>query len=296
MASVSEPYLEGLQLSPNDFREVYAALFEKRSRWRSIGIALGFIPSELNNIEAQYEHLDRRLQEMLSKWLNSSKLSPSWTSLVAALRSKTVEEMCLAHDIEQDHILAPKRPRPVFTEICVIPSPAPATPGSPAPVANAFAHKPWFHSGISQDEAAKRLRESTHENCFLVRESQSKQNPSCYSLSVKFEGKIQFFQLFWDSHRHTFEILGCSVIFGSPLELIEHYKTAPLTTGGVTLGVPLHKQPASTTGGVTPGVPLHEPPASTTGGVTLGVPLHKPAKSTTYDRKSNVHRVHCRIV
>ena len=258
MASVSEPYLEGLQLSPNDFREVYAALFEKRSRWRSIGIALGLIPSELNNIEAQYERLDRRLQEMLSKWLNSSKLSPSWTSLVAALRSKTVEEMCLAHNIEQDHILAPKCLRLVslLTKTPKIdPSPVPATYGSPAPVANAFAHKPWFHSGISQDEAAQRLRESTHENCFLVRESQSKPSPSYYSLSTKFDGKVQFFQLFWDSHQHTFEILGCSgTTFGSPLELIEHYKTSPLTTGGVT----------------------------------LGVPLHKPAKSTTYD---NVHRV-----
>jgi len=253
MASVSEQYVEGLvpapqrqhhggKLSPKDFKEVYLALFEKRSHWRNIGIALGLIPTELSNIEAQYQDLDRRLQEMLSKWLNNDNLSPSWTSLVAALRSKIVEETCLALDIEQEHVLAPKRPKPII--VCKpagIPSPAPHSPGSPSPVTKAFAYKPWFHSGISQAVAAQRLKESTHENCFLVRESKSNPGPSVYSLSVKFKGKVEFFQLFWDQHLHTFEIVGCGKMFNSPEELIEYYTTTPLTTGGVTLGIPLYK-------------------------------------------------------
>lgn len=252
MASVLEQYMEGPvparqhrggKLSPRDFREVYAALFEKRSRWRNIGIALGLIPTELNNIESQHEGLDRRLQEMLSKWLNNDKLCPSWTSLVAALRSKTVEEMGLARDIEQEFELQPKRPMPLNlpTDNLELLSPALTSPGSPAPVAKAFAYKPWFHSGISQAEAAQRLMESTHENCFLVRESKSNPSPSVYSLSVKFKGKVEFFQLLWDKSQCTFEIAGCDKAFYSPEELIEYYKTTPLTTGGVTLGIPLHK-------------------------------------------------------
>ena len=250
MASVSEQYMErgppsppprrrhhGGKLSPKDFKKVYIALFEKRSHWRNIGIALGLIPAELNNIEAQYQGLERRLQEMLSKWLNNDNLSPSWTSLVAALRSITVEEMCLARDIEQEHVLAPiPRISPIST-----PSPKNTSPGSPDPVTKAFAYKPWFHSGISQAVAAQRLKESTHENCFLVRESQSKPSPSVYSLSVKFKGKVEFFQLIWDRHQRTYEIFGCGKTFNSPAELIEYYTTTPLTTGGVTVGIPLHK-------------------------------------------------------
>ncbi len=80
----------------NYFRKVYNALYKARTKWRPIGIKLDIEVSDLDDIE-EYKGNDRRLEEMVRKWL---KNCPCWEALIAALKSPQVDEGGIVYEIE----------------------------------------------------------------------------------------------------------------------------------------------------------------------------------------------------
>ncbi len=91
------PFITGKALTGNDFRKVYNALYEARTKWRPIGIQLDIKVSDLNDIEDTYKGNDQRLEEMVCKWL---KNRPNWEALITALKSPQVDEEGIAYEIE----------------------------------------------------------------------------------------------------------------------------------------------------------------------------------------------------
>ena len=93
----------GKALTENDYREVYEALFDAKTKWREIGSGLGLGKPTLDNIEDQYHHKNNRcLEEMISTYLKRPSLKPSWQALINVLKSKDVDEGGLARKIEGD--------------------------------------------------------------------------------------------------------------------------------------------------------------------------------------------------
>ena len=76
-------------------------------RWKELGLALGFLKSELDEIEATVSYAaggpKAYLRELLSRWLDWAppKPFPTCGSLAEALRSETVKKYRLAYDLEQ---------------------------------------------------------------------------------------------------------------------------------------------------------------------------------------------------
>ena len=91
-----------------DFENVYEELFDAREKWREIGRKLGLQRSDLNNIEEEYVHNARRLEEVLTVWLKRPSLTPSWQSLIHALRAKIVDEGGIAGIIEDKYVISRK--------------------------------------------------------------------------------------------------------------------------------------------------------------------------------------------
>ena len=88
-------------LTEHNFKDVYDFLYTVREKWRVLGIKLGLERSDLNNFESEYTGNDRRLEEVVSLWLKTRSLQPTWKSLIDALKSNTVKEEGLAHDVEK---------------------------------------------------------------------------------------------------------------------------------------------------------------------------------------------------
>lgn len=84
-----------LCIAIGDLNEVVQSLKgQVTNKWMSIGLALGLRKTDLDNIEQDYNSLDRRLQEMLTLWLKQSYDTgkygpPSWNALIIAVGSTT---------------------------------------------------------------------------------------------------------------------------------------------------------------------------------------------------------------
>ena len=98
-------YNTGKVLAPDDLEEVYDALHSARTKWRHIGRKLGIKRHDLKNIEDQYgpKGNDRCLEEMLDIFLKSPDLSPTWQTVINALKHEVVGEGTLGDDIERKY-------------------------------------------------------------------------------------------------------------------------------------------------------------------------------------------------
>ena len=81
------------------------ALWDARCQWYNIGIELNLNKSTLDAIETNYrEKVDRCFTEVLSEWLSCAMPQPSWSALVRALESKTVNHCNLAAEIRREYM------------------------------------------------------------------------------------------------------------------------------------------------------------------------------------------------
>ena len=73
-------------------------LYDQRTKWKQIGLGLSVSESDL---DAMSGDLFDCLKSMLSKWLKGINPPPTWERLVAVLRSKVVDEVKKAKEIEE---------------------------------------------------------------------------------------------------------------------------------------------------------------------------------------------------
>ena len=88
-----------MALNINHLGDVRAELFEARTKWYDIGLALKVPVATLESIEGQFGNHSDKLRETLKIWLKTAK-KPSWQDVVGVLKSPVVGEPKLASDIE----------------------------------------------------------------------------------------------------------------------------------------------------------------------------------------------------
>ena len=82
---------------------VIDVLWDARSKWRNIGIAVELKPSALASIASENPNSDGdKLTAVLTEWFKQIDPEPSWEQLVKALRSPAVDFPDIARKIEQD--------------------------------------------------------------------------------------------------------------------------------------------------------------------------------------------------
>ena len=78
-------------LSEIDLHKVQTLLWDTRSKWHNIGLALGVDPTTLEAIKRSNHHVvDDCFKEMLLVWLRRANPIPCWKALADALRSPSV--------------------------------------------------------------------------------------------------------------------------------------------------------------------------------------------------------------
>ena len=101
--------LAGQQLSEKDLLNVMEELADVRAKWYNIGLGLGQSVGTLNSIETEHSNTSDSLRTTLMKWLNAYSPPPTWSKVVEALRTKTVDEARLAAHLERKYC----SPKPV---------------------------------------------------------------------------------------------------------------------------------------------------------------------------------------
>ncbi len=94
-------------LTIRDLRRVRDAVWPARAQWRDIGLEIGFLMDDLDNIEGRDN--GSQLTDMLATWLKRQEsLSPSRGKLVKALKSNAVQREDIARKVtEEDPNIAP---------------------------------------------------------------------------------------------------------------------------------------------------------------------------------------------
>ena len=66
---------------------VFKELLPLAARWVTIGVLLGIddYPGKIDKIKSDERTVEEQLRKMLSEWLKTPSLQPSWTSLANAL-------------------------------------------------------------------------------------------------------------------------------------------------------------------------------------------------------------------
>ena len=88
-------------LKESDFCDIYHILYDARVKWRIFGIIFGVKLTDLKDIEDRYKDNDRRLEEVIQRWLKDRSQTHTWGSLVMVLRDKLIDEGDLADKIEE---------------------------------------------------------------------------------------------------------------------------------------------------------------------------------------------------
>ena len=101
--------LAGQQLSEKDLLNVMEELADVRAKWYNIGLGLGLSVGTLDGIKADHSNTSDCLREALKTWLKTHLPPPTWSKVVDALRTKTVDEARLAAHLEHTYC----SPKPV---------------------------------------------------------------------------------------------------------------------------------------------------------------------------------------
>ena len=87
----------GQQLSvDDDLAVLLEELINVRAKWYNIGMKLGVGVGTLNAIRIQYNDPSDCLRETLAAWLRARPTPTTWSKVVEALNSATVDEGALA--------------------------------------------------------------------------------------------------------------------------------------------------------------------------------------------------------
>ena len=90
----------GQQLSVDNLAVLLEEFINVRAKWYNIGMKLGVGVGTLNAIRAQYNDTSDCLRETLAAWLRARPTPTTWSKVVEALNSATVDEGALATSLE----------------------------------------------------------------------------------------------------------------------------------------------------------------------------------------------------
>ena len=90
----------GQQLSVDDLAVLLEELISVCAKWYNIGMKLGLRVGRLDAIRTQYNDLSDCLRETLAAWLRACPTPTTWSKVVEALNSATVDESALATSLE----------------------------------------------------------------------------------------------------------------------------------------------------------------------------------------------------
>ena len=116
------------QLSVDDLLVVMEELNNIRAKWYNIGLQLRMSVGTLDAIKEQYDDPSHCLRETLKTWLKTCPSPPTWNNIVDGLRSRIIDEVRLAADLEQKYCSA----QDTNTSIAVTHHHAPPAPPSQA--------------------------------------------------------------------------------------------------------------------------------------------------------------------
>jgi len=86
---------------PLDMSEVLKSLEQVVYEWFDLGLQLGLSDGVLHAIEHDYHRIGERKTEMISKWMKSATLNPTWCSLANALHA--IDMHAVAERISAEH-------------------------------------------------------------------------------------------------------------------------------------------------------------------------------------------------
>ena len=90
-------------LEERDLKDLMAALYPLRAKWRKLGVALEASPTDLDAIELNSRgSVGLALEEILSQWLRSHE-TRTWPDVVEALDQSFVGERRRAKRVRDDH-------------------------------------------------------------------------------------------------------------------------------------------------------------------------------------------------
>ena len=93
-----------MALNIDHLGDVRAELYEARTKWYDIGLALKIPVTTLDSIGGQFDNHSDKLREALKDWLKLAR-EPTWQDIVGVLESPVVGEPKLASDIEAKHCI-----------------------------------------------------------------------------------------------------------------------------------------------------------------------------------------------
>ena len=86
-------------------KTVRNALWEARAKWYNIGVELDVETYTLDAISTDCQRkVEDCFTKLLIKWLDRVKPQPSWSALVEALESPTVDHLSLADKIRSKYM------------------------------------------------------------------------------------------------------------------------------------------------------------------------------------------------
>ena len=90
------------ELTTKDLWSIQEAVFEARTKWYDIGLALDVDVSTLDSIDKQFDNHGDKLRTTLTTWLRTAT-EPKWQAVVNALKNPVVGRPDLAKDIKDKH-------------------------------------------------------------------------------------------------------------------------------------------------------------------------------------------------
>ena len=90
-----------IRLTKNDLKEVRNKVLPATSKWYDLGLELGILSDDLDTVKTGNDKPQDCLREVLKRWLDNAELTPTWTTIIIALRSPAVGHHSLAEELEQ---------------------------------------------------------------------------------------------------------------------------------------------------------------------------------------------------
>ena len=82
--------VHAVTLTTKDLAKVRRLTFDACDKWHSFGLELGLRVTTLDIIRQTYNRSEDQFTEMLSKWLRMTDPPPTWETLIAALKERTM--------------------------------------------------------------------------------------------------------------------------------------------------------------------------------------------------------------